>query len=289
MALPLFDVRSIAQHHDYTEIKHNETSKVVIFQKEDIKINVYYTTGTVGTCLNHPRQGKTQLFRRGVSLDTLEDIFVNPRIHTGRGYQLRKNTMVWKPLNSKKDEQPVCDLARRWRFVCYTTGLCDMSETEKVVQFCKLWNALEFEKGVDCSNIRNRREGAGCALVNCLLEVARNHHGATGMLTYQSDPDKRVAVDINDCSTCFCDAGNEFKHKFQATLDQARHLLVSLDCQVRREVLIWFVERANVGNQLFGDGDEILWLRDDISQVHKEYSFQYYPKKLKLCSWHGVR
>jgi len=62
---------------------------VISFRKGDsspIRINVYWTTGTVGTCLDHPRQGKTQLFRRNVDLSTLREIFKSPRVHTGAGY-----------------------------------------------------------------------------------------------------------------------------------------------------------------------------------------------------------
>jgi hypothetical protein len=109
------------------------------------------------------------------------------------------------------------------------------------------------------------------------------------MLRFEDHDNERVAVDIRDDSTCVCDAGNEFQSKFEATVDQARHLLVSLDDQVRREVLVWFVGRAKAGNQLFGNDDELWWSRDDVSQVHHEYSLQYYPKKLKLCLCHGVR
>jgi len=47
---------------------------------------VYYTTGTVGTCIEHPEMGKTQLFRRDVDYVMLGDIFRNPRVHTGKGY-----------------------------------------------------------------------------------------------------------------------------------------------------------------------------------------------------------
>ena len=53
------------------------------------RINVYYTTGTVGTCLDHPRQGKTQLFRRNVDLSLLAQLFRDPRLHTGTGYHRR--------------------------------------------------------------------------------------------------------------------------------------------------------------------------------------------------------
>lgn len=55
-----------------------------------IRINIFWTTGTVGTCLDHPRQGKTQLFRRHVDLSTLREIFKNPRVHTG--YYTRDST-----------------------------------------------------------------------------------------------------------------------------------------------------------------------------------------------------
>lgn len=49
-------------------------------------MNVYYTTGTVGTCIDHPSQGKTQLFRRDQTLEDLDRIFADPRVHTGAGY-----------------------------------------------------------------------------------------------------------------------------------------------------------------------------------------------------------
>ena len=52
-------------------------------------INIYYTTRTVGTCLEHPRQGRTQLFRRGVSDALLKEILRDPRVHTPKGYQRR--------------------------------------------------------------------------------------------------------------------------------------------------------------------------------------------------------
>lgn len=44
---------------------------------------------TVATCINHPKQGKTQLFRKNVSFDELDKIFKNPRVHTGKGYQTK--------------------------------------------------------------------------------------------------------------------------------------------------------------------------------------------------------
>ena len=79
--------RTAARVGGLREVQHNEASRVVAFlTRDDIRINVWFTTGTVGTYLDHPRMGKTQLFRRGVGLDLLEKIFRNPRIHTNAGY-----------------------------------------------------------------------------------------------------------------------------------------------------------------------------------------------------------
>lgn len=41
---------------------------------------------TVGTALNHPTKGKTQLFRKFCDKKEVEKILNNPRIHTGKGY-----------------------------------------------------------------------------------------------------------------------------------------------------------------------------------------------------------
>lgn len=96
-ALSLQSVRRLATDERWKEAYFNEKSRVVSFVRageieERARINVYYTTGTVGTCLNHPKQGRTQLFRRNVkTLEELRAIFQNPRIHTGKGYQRRSS------------------------------------------------------------------------------------------------------------------------------------------------------------------------------------------------------
>jgi hypothetical protein len=53
-------------------------------------IHVWPTTGTVGSYLEHPSQGRTQLFRRKLTFRDLEAIFANPRTHTGSGYHRRE-------------------------------------------------------------------------------------------------------------------------------------------------------------------------------------------------------
>lgn len=93
-------VRKLAKECGLEEICLNEASRVISFRRVSssnkrsisdnatpARYNVYYSTGTVSTSLDHPRQGKTQLFRRNVDMDLLREIFLNPRIHTDLGYQ----------------------------------------------------------------------------------------------------------------------------------------------------------------------------------------------------------
>mmetsp|Transcript_7050 Transcript_7050/g.16314 ORF Transcript_7050/g.16314 Transcript_7050/m.16314 type:complete len:190 (+) Transcript_7050:128-697(+) len=56
------------------------------YRREGVRLNFWLTTGTVGSYLEHPRQGKTQLFRRHVTMSEASEVFNNPRKHTGRGY-----------------------------------------------------------------------------------------------------------------------------------------------------------------------------------------------------------
>ena len=69
------------------EIAFNNQNRVVSFRHPNgARINVYYTTKTIGTALDHPTQGRTQLFRRNCTRDELIEILKNPRVHTGHGY-----------------------------------------------------------------------------------------------------------------------------------------------------------------------------------------------------------
>ena len=99
--LDLRDVRVMARMCRLQETMFNEISRVISFSsqlgEETARINVYYTTGTVGTCLEHPRLGKTQLFRRGCTMEALATIMANPRVHTGKGYYKRKNAETNAP------------------------------------------------------------------------------------------------------------------------------------------------------------------------------------------------
>eukprot|EP01083_Nonionella_stella_P251338 867274_1 len=56
-----------------------------------IKIDFYYTTGTVKTVMDHPTTGRNELFRNTPSPEDYIRILKNPRSHTGRGYRQRVN------------------------------------------------------------------------------------------------------------------------------------------------------------------------------------------------------
>eukprot|EP00957_Ditylum_brightwellii_P110453 8423829-Ditylum_brightwellii.AAC.1 len=67
----------------------NSTAPMASFSRNAVRLNFWLTTGTVESYLQHLRHGKTQLFRRNIYIDEAEQIFTNPRIHTGRGYHTR--------------------------------------------------------------------------------------------------------------------------------------------------------------------------------------------------------
>jgi len=105
----------------------------------------------VGTCLNHPTRGKTQLFRRSVSLELLRLIFEDPRIHSGEGYYRKNVAQSWKGV--EKDHftgEPSfqVDSARRWEYVALATGLCTSeSEVKAIVRFCTSWDSKYWDPG----------------------------------------------------------------------------------------------------------------------------------------------
>jgi hypothetical protein len=60
------------------------------------RINVYYTTRSIMTHLNHPPTGRTNELWRSNAYDDLEELrafFLNPRIHTGKGYRNAKKAI----------------------------------------------------------------------------------------------------------------------------------------------------------------------------------------------------
>jgi hypothetical protein len=58
-----------------------------------VKLDFYYTTGTVKTSMVHPTRGPTQLYGRGssVSPQLYRDILADPRVHTNVRYQTTRH------------------------------------------------------------------------------------------------------------------------------------------------------------------------------------------------------
>eukprot|EP00965_Chrysotila_dentata_P187778 6172344-Pleurochrysis_carterae.AAC.2 len=93
MALEVEEVRALAIAAGLEEIYYNEKTGVVSFASADCdvehdpsRINVYYTTGTVVTCMSHPHQGRKQLFRCNVPLSVLPVLFHNRCINPSAGH-----------------------------------------------------------------------------------------------------------------------------------------------------------------------------------------------------------
>lgn len=81
------NIKLLAKVSGWQEIQHDLYSGMLGFRRNGVRLNVWYTRMTVSTSLNHPIQGKTQLFRRNVSMALLEVLFDRPRAHTRKGYQ----------------------------------------------------------------------------------------------------------------------------------------------------------------------------------------------------------
>jgi hypothetical protein len=87
-------ILKLAHQYGWECLGMQDHTKILFFKREEVILNVYFTSMTVATCLNHLNHGRTQLFRRNVSMDTLKRIFKNPRAHTGAGY-LKKHKRIW--------------------------------------------------------------------------------------------------------------------------------------------------------------------------------------------------
>jgi len=79
-------IERMALNNGYLKIVDQKFPPMLSFKKGVVRINVFYSTMTVATCIPHPTKGKTQLFRKNVSMTELDNIFKEPRVHTGKGY-----------------------------------------------------------------------------------------------------------------------------------------------------------------------------------------------------------
>lgn len=78
----LADVRLEAKKFGWVEIDHQENIYMISFSQGTSRINIYYSTMTVATVLDHPKHGRNQMWRRNVHFNALCAILKNPRTHT---------------------------------------------------------------------------------------------------------------------------------------------------------------------------------------------------------------
>jgi len=300
MALSLKDIRSIARDNGYEEIGLNENSRLISFRggpSKSTRINIYYTTGTVGTCLNHPKRGKTQLFRRNISsLDQLGVIFSNPRVHTGRGYFTRKNIrQQWRVGTT---DVFVCDSMCRWMYVGPATGLVQNNkELETIGEICYDWDRLYWDPDMP-PHIYHTRFACGShgGLLHMLYEVVRETRG-----DFETCSQKEAAKYLNgeiDASEVdnevpydhVCPNVVAFREAHLEDIDHLKDNFMSLRKDIRIELAQWFLCR-DVSGYVFTDlGFNTFTTKytDALIDAHKEYGQLMYPKKTKMCNCCGV-
>lgn len=88
--IPKEIIDDIAKRNGYVCFDYQENIGMASYSDGATRINVYLTRMTVATCLNHPKKGATQLFRKNVDISMLNEIFSYPRKHTGKGYYKKK-------------------------------------------------------------------------------------------------------------------------------------------------------------------------------------------------------
>jgi hypothetical protein len=84
-----------------------QSSRVEFFEKTLnmglVKLDFYYTTGTVKTTLFHAVTGKNQLFRGDLTPEKYVEVLNNPRAHTNQGYRRRIDRPVVQGVSNVMD------------------------------------------------------------------------------------------------------------------------------------------------------------------------------------------
>jgi len=281
-------VRDIAERASYKEIQFNEKSRLISFRRDTTRINVYYSTGTVGTCLNHPKKGKTQLFRRIVDLDRLELIFFDPRSHTGQGYYRKNASQMRKSRRESGEEKFEYDSARRWRFVASASGLSTKeSEIERIAKFCNKWDSLYWDQGEPPSIMDVKFAcGSRSTLCNMVFEVANELLGrpVRGLGWENAEEDNEVKASSECCNQV------AFLQAHAADVEILKRQLQSFRDEVQIDLMQWFFSRDHCGFVLFDSDLKKIETKhsDKVGYAHDDYAELMYTKKTNLCPCHGL-
>jgi hypothetical protein len=107
-------VEELAKELGWSLVGDFPESAVLCFCRENDRLSVYYGTGTVATCSDHPAMGKTQIFYPHNSLETLEQHFRGDQSFTtyrkfsrrgtgefGQPEPVLKHRELWASANAK--------------------------------------------------------------------------------------------------------------------------------------------------------------------------------------------
>jgi len=89
-------IRRAAAEHGWRETKATNGGIMLTFALPGEpgtkwpKVEIWPSTGTVATMIDHPKKGRTKLYRKGLSQKQIVKIFQDPRLHTGKGYYTKK-------------------------------------------------------------------------------------------------------------------------------------------------------------------------------------------------------
>lgn len=88
--LHIITIVEYALDQEYIISKVDSVNGLIRLSRPGADINLHSTTMTVTTEIMHPRKGKSQLHRKGLSLEMIKKVIQNPRLHTGQGYYLKQ-------------------------------------------------------------------------------------------------------------------------------------------------------------------------------------------------------
>tara|TARA_R110000824_G_scaffold47353_1_gene134913 strand:+ start:1421 stop:1867 length:447 start_codon:yes stop_codon:yes gene_type:complete len=71
---------------NWSLIAYRPKSRLISFKRDGVRLNWYYTTGTISTTLMHPKKKKTQLFRKRLTEAQQIQVLIDPRANSVRGY-----------------------------------------------------------------------------------------------------------------------------------------------------------------------------------------------------------
>ena len=286
MAFSVDLVRDVAQRNGYVEIFHNEVSRMISFRNASTRINVYYTTATVGTCLNHPQRGKTQLFRRDVDRATLESIFAYPRVHTGTGYYRKHSSQKWKLEGASNTF--VSDSARRWQYVGTSSGLFleHPHDIQTVMEICTEWDNLYWDEG-DLPDFSQTNYACGShgGLVLMMYQVMNDTCGVTRGIQGGNIVEWNDMPFNHTCHNMIC-----FMQDHGQDVARIHRKMESLSRDVKIELMQWLIGRECAGMRFVDRNDELIetnW-SSIIELAHIEYGEMAYAKKAGLCPHCGV-